>query len=98
MNSRSSHFNHGAVKYEYTSDGPVLRVVKEQDVEEIMRATKAIEKPKSKNMHYLGSVPNVIALQWALESGTRIYSKEWLEYAKKKLLSPEFKYLRAGHN
>lgn len=82
------------VNYKYTQEDGKLHIVKTQDVEEAIRAIRAVERPKGKNMHYLGSIPNVIALEWAKESGTRLYTKEWLEYAKKKLMSPNYKYLR----
>lgn len=38
----------------------------------------------------LGSIPFVIADQWSRECGAAIGSKEFAEYAKKKLMSGEF--------
>lgn len=38
----------------------------------------------------LGSIPFVIADQWSRECGAGIGSKEFAEYAKKKLMSGEF--------
>jgi len=39
---------------------------------------------------YLGSIDPITAANWARESGTKIGTKEFVAYAKKKLLSGEF--------
>ena len=44
---------------------------------------------------YLGSVDPITATNWAKECGHPLYSKEWKEYAKKKLMSNEFSKFRA---
>jgi len=62
-----------------------------QDVEDIFEynAEKAKLLDKKKDMWFIGTIPNSICLQWAQESGTRIYSKEWVEVVKHRLQLPE---------
>lgn len=45
---------------------------------------------------YLGSVDHITAVNWAKECGHPLYSKEWREYAKSKLMSGEFSKFRAS--
>lgn len=42
----------------------------------------------------IGTVPLLLAYEWARESKTRVGSKEWAKYAKRKLKDPEFAYFR----
>lgn len=44
---------------------------------------------------YLGSIDQLTAVNWAKECGHPLYSKEWKEYALKKLRSNEFSHFRA---
>lgn len=64
-----------------------------QDVEPIVEFNKhaAGMLDKKKDWWFVGQIPNVICLQWAEESNTKIYSKEWVEYAKKKLKDPDYR-------
>lgn len=85
--------------YEYTSDGKLV-VIKTQDVEPIINAIHHMpdvmdrRKIAKAARRYLATVPNIIALQWAKESGTRLYSKEWQEVVMKKLKTDEFRKLK----
>jgi hypothetical protein len=62
-----------------------------QDVDDIFEYNKAKADllDRKKDMWFIGTIPNSICLKWAQESGTRIYSKEWVEVAKKNLMLPE---------
>lgn len=62
-----------------------------QDVEEIFEynQVRAETLDKKKDMWFVGTIPNNLCLKWAQESGTRIYSKEWMEVVKKKIQLPE---------
>jgi hypothetical protein len=86
------------IKYSYHEEDNKLQIVKTQDVSNVLDAVKRIKSEtvgkRSKNLKYEGSIPLVIAAQWAKECGARMYSNEWKAYALKKLRSPEFKYLR----
>jgi len=77
-------------------------IVKTQDVEPMLRAIHELpdlakRRQYAQGRRLLGSVPNVIALQWARESGLRLYSTEWMQYARKKLQSGEFAKLRVQY-
>ena len=58
-----------------------------QDVNDIFEHNKQKSEylDKKKDLWFVGTIPNSICLKWAQESGTRIYSKEWLEFVKKKV-------------
>lgn len=62
-----------------------------QDVEDIFEEnkSKADQLDKKNDWWFIGTIPNQVCFQWAQESGTRIYSKEWMEVAKKKVQLPE---------
>ena len=78
-----------------TEDG-VVRFVKKQDVEPMFSAIRAVkEAPNAdKGRRYVGSVPMLVAQQWAKECGAAIGTKEWGAYARKKLKDGEFAKLR----
>lgn len=62
-----------------------------QDVEDIFEFNKrrADLLDKKKEMWFIGTIPNSVCLQWAQESGTKIYSKEWMQVAKRNVQLPE---------
>lgn len=77
-------------------------IAKEQDCEEIIKAIQAtgdLRRRLTNTQHsqkYLGSVPSLVAVAWAKEWGVRPFSREWLQKAKKRLLSdPNWRSLRA---
>lgn len=39
----------------------------------------------------VGTIPNVIVMQWSQECGHPPYSKEWQNYAKKQLNLPDYR-------
>lgn len=45
-------------------------------------------------MRRVGTIPLIVAEQWAKEAGVRPFSREFQEVVKKKLMSSEFAYLR----
>ena len=79
----------------------VTHLIKTQNVEPIIDTIKAIPDMarRSRNTQVasklLGSIPTIVAVNWAKESGTTIYSREFFAYARKKLLTdPDFKHFR----
>lgn len=83
-----------------TSTGFII--AKEQDCEDMIKAIKAAGETQRRRVNtqagqkYLGSVPILAAQVWAKEWGVRIYSKEWLERAGKRLRNePDWMKLRA---
>ena len=91
------------VQYQYKNTNGKLHVLKKQNVDNILQAAKELPdhvsaaKLRASNMRLFATVPNVIALAWANESGTRIYSREWLDYVNRKLQSDEWKALRINY-
>ena len=78
--------------------GNITRKV-HQDVEGIQNAVRgAVDMGlhKQANRHYLGSVPMVIASKWAKECGASIGSREFAEYAKRKLMDGDYSKLSTG--
>ena len=46
---------------------------------------------------YLGSIDPITAVNWAKECGHPLYSKEWREFAKKRLMDRDFAKFRADN-
>lgn len=74
-------------------------VIKQQDVTEVLRAAHELPDLIRKDSgpaqgRYLGTVPVIIAEQWAKECDAAIGTKEWAAYAKKKLADGEYRRLR----
>ena len=67
-----------------------------QDATDIVKGIAKVSEHPGKNMRLLGSVPNVLALEWSQKIGHPISSPEWLEYAKKQLMSSDFRSLSTG--
>lgn len=79
-----------------------FHIVKTQDCSKILDAMKAlpdhmVQKVCTQHSHnYVGTVPNIIAVQWSREWGVKLYSKEWLEKTSQRLKhDPNWKGLRA---
>ena len=64
-----------------------------QDASDIIEHTKrrADLLNRKKDLWYIGSIPNQLCLQWAQESGTRIYSKEWMQVVKRNIQLSEYR-------
>lgn len=80
-------------------DGTV-RVSKTVQVDAIFDAVKLFaeiqaERP-NKNRRYLGSIDQLTAAKWAKESKTKIGTREFALYAKRKLASGDFSKFSAG--
>ena len=48
---------------------------------------------KKARMWHVGTIPLQVCQQWADESGTKVFSREWQEYAKKQMNSSEYRNL-----
>ena len=64
-----------------------------QDIEQIVDVNKQEGESfdKKRSWWKIGTIPNVIVLQWSKECGHPPYSKEWQEYAKKQLNLPDYR-------
>jgi hypothetical protein len=71
----------------------------QQDVQHILDANqfeaKALDKTKS--WWKIGTIPNNLIMQWSVECGHPPYSKDWQEYSRKKINSPEFRKLNVNN-
>ena len=83
-------------------DKNTFHLLRSQDCEKIMEAVAAIPPSQRARMNtqrahkYLGSVPNVVALNWAKEWGVALYSREWNDKAANRMKNdPEWNRLRA---
>ena len=83
-------FSEGVTHLIKTQDvGPIIQTVR--DIPSMARRTANTQVAS----RLLGSIPTLIAVQWAKDSGTTIYSRQFNEYARKKLLTdPDFKHFR----
>ena len=63
-----------------------------QDAEDIVNFNADAAKNLDKKHHwwFIGSVPLTLCQQWATESGAKVFTKQWQEYAKKQLNKPEY--------
>ena len=87
--------NEFGVKEDYDLVDGKLVIKRTQDVQALIDQNRheAQEAPSmlgQARVRKLGSIPFVIADQWSRECGAAIGSKEFAEYAKKKLMSGEF--------
>ena len=79
-----------------------FHLVKTQDCEAILNTMKELPDHmrytgNSQHTHrYVGTVPIIIAVQWAREWGVKLYSREWQEKTSSRLKTdPNWKGLRA---
>lgn len=75
------------------TDGDTVKVILQQDCQGVIdgvRAFSSVLNKRSKGNKYLGSVPLVVAEIWAGECKAPIGSREFIQYAHGKLMSPEY--------
>lgn len=80
-------------------NGTDFHFIKTQDVQGILDAAKDASEVLKPNTgpaggKYLGTVPVLIAQQWAKECGAAVGSREWATYAKTKLRDGTWARLR----
>lgn len=63
-----------------------------QDAEDIVNYNAEAAKvfDKKDDWWFIGSIPLAICQQWATESGTKVFTKSWQEYARTQLNMPEY--------
>lgn len=68
-----------------------FQLVHYQDVENILKTIKFLpdamsrKKVAESNLRHFASIPNIFASKWAAESGTKLYSPEWMQYVTKRI-------------
>lgn len=82
-----------------------FHIVKTQDCAGVLQAIKELPdhmqySANTQDSHsFVGTVPNLVAVNWAKEWGVRLYSKEWLIKTTHRLkFDPDWKQLRASQN
>lgn len=80
-----------------------FQIVRVQDCEAMLTAIREtsdhmVKAVNTQNSHnYIGSVPNIVALNWAQEWGVKLYSREWLAKTRHRLKhDPDWRSLRVG--
>jgi len=70
-----------------------------QDVEGILEYNQEIARnhDKKKERWFIGTIPLQICQQWAQESSTKVFTKPWVEYAKKRVQNPDFRKLNPNN-
>lgn len=79
-------------------DGKITRHVTQQS-SGIKKAVKAAsEDARGKGQYYMGSVPETLGLQWLKEMGPgyTLLSREFAQYARKKLRDGDYRDLSTG--
>jgi len=63
-----------------------------QDVEDSINFNKLMgEKLNRKDERwFVSNIPNALCIRWSQECGAKPFTKEWVEYAKKKVMDRDF--------
>lgn len=66
-----------------------------QDCDDVLAFNASLEGKLDKKSDYwlVGSIPLGVCQQWADESETKVFSKEWQEFAKRKMNDPDYQKL-----
>lgn len=66
-----------------------------QDCDDVLDFNASLEGNLDKKSDWwlVGSIPLGVCQQWADESGTKAFSKEWQEFAKRKMNDPDYQKL-----
>jgi len=87
--------------HSYDPDTNITYIEAVQDVEPIIERNKALANTEHGQIGrkqcwwHAASIPNVVIAQW-LKEGVNFYDKEHWPAVKRKLNSPEYRYLRTG--
>ena len=81
--------------HEYDHDTKKTIIETVQDIDPIMAINKANQGHlnKKENWWYIGTIPDVLIIQWAKECGYKPYTKEWNEYSVQQLQKAEYRHL-----
>ena len=70
-----------------------------QDVEPFFERSKLLAEGlnKKEEWWYIGSIPDILIMQWAKECGAKPYSKEWQKYAVKQMNDRDYRKLNPNN-
>jgi len=86
------------VRWYSEADGTITRQVS-QDTSRIADAVHShSETARGKNQYYMGSIPETLGIQWLKEMGPgyTLHSREFAQFARKKLRDSDFRKLSTG--
>lgn len=94
---KEEHLPGGITEKWYSEkDGTIHRKVSQNTTGVIKAIDAASEFARGDTQYHLGSVPITIANKWSKECGAGIGTREFAEYAKKKLMDPDWKAFSTG--
>lgn len=75
----------------HLDETPVIEAI--QDAEDVVKYNTMMAGALNKKADwwFVGSIPLQICHQWAQESGTKVFTRAWQEYAKKQVQLPEYR-------
>jgi hypothetical protein len=81
--------------FEHDNKTGVNTVETIQNIEPILDRNKRIAENlnKKEDWWHIGTIPDMLVLEWAKESGHKPYSKPWHVYAMKQMNKPEYSKL-----
>lgn len=83
----------------FDQDSQSVKFVKSMEVDPVFEGVKILSEGNSDRLKtgltYLGSIDPITAANWSRECGAAIGTREFAEYAKKKLMSGDFAHFRA---
>jgi hypothetical protein len=84
-------------EYDHNTGKSVIESV--QDVEPFFERSKRLADGlnKKEEWWYIGSIPDVVIMQWAQECGHKPYSKGWMQYATKQLNDRDYRKLNPNN-
>ena len=88
--------------HHYDHDTKITRIESVQDVEPILEMNKELAKTEHQakgiknSWWHAASVPNLIIEKWLKEDGIDFFNQDHWPAIKRKLNSPEWRYLRTG--
>lgn len=70
-----------------------------QDAQDIIEFNEKASRlhDKKNEMWFIGSIPIQLCQKWAVESGTKVFSKEWVQVAKQKVQHPDYRKLNPNN-
>jgi len=85
-----------SIKEKIVAEDNKVRIVRSQDVGGILKEIHELKEnvPKTygdAKVRWAGSIPLVIAEEWARECNAQIGTKEYAAYVKRKLSDPDYK-------
>ena len=87
----------GTVKEFYSDETGRITIRTRQEVSRVIQGVRDYaELSDTRDMKYAGSIPMSVAVEWSRDCGAAPGTREFAEYAKKKLNDGSYAHLNAG--